>query len=252
MKISGIYQIQSKIKPRRIYVGSAAYLKNRWYEHLKLLRKNNHHSIKLQNHFNKYGESDLIFIILEQCLPEFLIIREQYYIDTLNPFFNICQIAGSTLGFLHSIETKLILSEKAKTRKISDSTKKKISESLMGEKNHFFGKHHTKDSINKLSESAKKRPTDSDETRKKKSDSHKGKGIGANNPMFGVRRFGKDNPMYGKTCWRRGKKFPSISDEHRRKLSEAGKKRKHTEAELKIMSEAQKKAWIIRKQKKIA
>jgi hypothetical protein len=33
-KISSIYQIQSKIKPERIYIGSAVNIKHRWGIHL--------------------------------------------------------------------------------------------------------------------------------------------------------------------------------------------------------------------------
>lgn len=108
MKISAIYKIQSIIHPDRIYVGSAINIKKRWWNHLSDLKKNRHHSIILQNHYNKYGKSDLIFIIIEPCLPEFLIIREQYHVDTLNPYFNVCKTvshSGGMKGKHHSEET---------------------------------------------------------------------------------------------------------------------------------------------------
>ena len=105
MKISGIYKIQSTVNSERVYIGSAVNISRRWILHLFDLRHNKHHSPKLQNHFNKYGESDLVFIIVEPCLPEFLIGREQFYIDTLNPFFNIVKTAGSILGYKHSVQT---------------------------------------------------------------------------------------------------------------------------------------------------
>ena len=69
MKISGIYQIQSIIKPERIYVGSGINIYQRWTQHKRELRQNKHHSIKLQRHYDKYGESDLVFIIIEPCFP---------------------------------------------------------------------------------------------------------------------------------------------------------------------------------------
>lgn len=106
MKASGIYKIQSKSAPERVYVGSAINLDHRWAVHLFQLRRNVHHSVKLQRHFNKYGEDDLVFITIEPCLPEFLVIREQYYIDLLSPFFNNAKIAGSSLGIKRSEETK--------------------------------------------------------------------------------------------------------------------------------------------------
>ena len=64
MKISGIYKIQSVIKPDRCYIGSGVCIKSRWNRHLCDLRHNRHWSKKLQNHYNKYGESDLQFSIL--------------------------------------------------------------------------------------------------------------------------------------------------------------------------------------------
>lgn len=106
--MTGIYKIESKINPNRIYIGSAININKRWWNHLSDLKKNRHHSIILQNHYNKYGKSDLIFIVIEPCFPEFLIIREQYYVDELNPYFNVCKIvshSGGMKGKHHSEET---------------------------------------------------------------------------------------------------------------------------------------------------
>jgi len=97
-EISAIYKIQSLIKPERVYIGSAINIGNRWNIHLFKLRRKEHHSLKLQNHFNKYGEADLQFSILLGCDKEDLIKTEQYFIDSYKPWFNICQFAGSPLG----------------------------------------------------------------------------------------------------------------------------------------------------------
>jgi group I intron endonuclease len=123
-----IYKIQSKIKPERIYIGSATIVERRWKLHLFQLRKGIHHSRKLQNHYNKYGESDLQFSILLGCEKEELIDKEQFFIDSLNPYFNICQLVGSTRGI-----------------KLSEDTRKKMSISRQKEKNPFFGKHHSEE-----------------------------------------------------------------------------------------------------------
>lgn len=116
MKLTGIYQIQSKIHPERVYIGSALYIKGRWGEHLRKIKLGGHHSNKLQYHANKYGIEDLVFSVLEPCLPENLIQREQYYIDTLNPWFNIAKIAGSNFGVKHSEESIRKTAEKNKGR----------------------------------------------------------------------------------------------------------------------------------------
>src|ERR1035437_713631 len=138
MNISGVYQIQSKVKPERIYIGSAVNIDNRWKNHLKALRKNTHHSKKLQSHFNKYNESDLQFSVLLGCEKEDLIKVEQYFLDSHNPYFNICKIAGNTLGT---------------RRKLSKETCRRMSFARMGDKNPNFGKHQTE--FNKLKSSEK-------------------------------------------------------------------------------------------------
>lgn len=131
MKISGIYKIQSIVKPERCYIGSAVNIKSRWESHLRTLRNGKHHSLKLQRHFDKHGEEDLIFIIIEPCFPQFLICREQSYIDSLKPYFNICMIAGSSLGIHFKIRQKKIL---------SIEHKKNISIGNIGKIGHWRGK----------------------------------------------------------------------------------------------------------------
>jgi len=104
--ISGIYQIQSKIKPERIYIGSAVNINHRWECHISDLQLNKHHSKKLQRHFNKYGKDDLVFSVLVTCEKEQLIQFEQYYLDFYHPYFNVCKIAGlgCQLGLKRSVE----------------------------------------------------------------------------------------------------------------------------------------------------
>jgi group I intron endonuclease len=141
MKIAGIYQIQSKIKPDRIYIGSSNNVRRRWYRHLQQLRENKHHSSKLQYHYNKYGINDLVFIIKEPCFPEFLIIREQEYLDKLKPYFNSSLIAGSTLGYpawnkgkkgIYTKEVLIKMSLAKKNKPLLEEHKNKIRNSCKG------------------------------------------------------------------------------------------------------------------------
>lgn len=60
----------------------------------------------MQNHFNKHGDV-FEFYILKICSKNNLIKWEQHYIDTLNPEFNICKTAGSSLGRKHDAKAKL-------------------------------------------------------------------------------------------------------------------------------------------------
>jgi len=138
MKISCIYKISS-ISKNRFYIGSAVDFKGRSRVHKHDLIKNIHHSQKLQRHFNKYGINDLFFTIIEIVEDKNnLIEREQFYIDTLNPYFNICKIAGNSLGVKRS-------------KKFCDNLSK-----LHKNNKYWVGKKHTQESKNKLSEIHKK------------------------------------------------------------------------------------------------
>jgi group I intron endonuclease len=144
----GIYKIQSIIKPKQFYIGSAINFNNRKDSHLCFLRKNKHHSEKLQNHFNKYGESDLRFEFLIGCNEKDLICIEQFFIDSLNPYFNICKIAGNTLGFKHSEESK---QKMRKPKNISNEVREKMKEIKLGNTNGFKkGQKHSGNNIWKI------------------------------------------------------------------------------------------------------
>lgn len=136
--ISGIYQIQSKCKPERIYIGSSFGIQRRWYNHLCDLRKNKHGSGKLQNHYNKYGESDLLFSIILGCDRSDLLKIEQYFIDSYKPYFNFCSKAGNCSGRIVSEESreKNRLSHIGLNKGIkrSNETRLRISKALKGKK----------------------------------------------------------------------------------------------------------------------
>lgn len=101
----GVYKIENLVNGK-IYVGSSCKISFRWKRHLYHLRHNIHNNKKLQRSYNKHGEDSFLFEILELCTPEELFIREQAWIDTLHPYYNISKVAGSILGYKHSEETK--------------------------------------------------------------------------------------------------------------------------------------------------
>ena len=130
MESKGVYKIINIINGK-IYVGSASSkggFRKRWNEHRSALKNNQHHSKHLQSAWNKYGENSFIFEIIEIVIDVNLILeREQHYLDLLKPEYNICKIAGNTLGIKLSDEHK---------KKISDIAKLRI-----GDKNPFYGKN---------------------------------------------------------------------------------------------------------------
>lgn len=62
----------------------------------------------------KYGYSNFQLEILEYTTLENILEREQYYLDFLKPEYNILKIAGSSLGFKYSEETKAKMKVRSK------------------------------------------------------------------------------------------------------------------------------------------
>lgn len=85
--IMGVYKIEN-IKNHKVYIGSSKNIYNRWRQHLRQLKANNHHSIKLQRCYNKLKDkSTLQFSIVEIVNNESVLKnREQYYIDKYDAF----------------------------------------------------------------------------------------------------------------------------------------------------------------------
>ena len=78
----------------KIYVGSSVKIEARWSGHKKLLQKGRHTSRHFQHAWDKYGHEAFSFEIIEECLRDKLLEREQYWIDNLKPELNITTKAG--------------------------------------------------------------------------------------------------------------------------------------------------------------
>lgn len=86
----GIYKITCEGNSK-IYIGSSVNIRERWQQHLALLRGNRHSSIYLQNSYNKYGEDSFKFEVLVRLIEfneEVLRDLEWYYIEKYQPAFN--------------------------------------------------------------------------------------------------------------------------------------------------------------------
>lgn len=88
LEISGVYIITNSINGKR-YIGSSNNIRKRLWKHRSLLRHDKHENPHLQNAWNKYGEDNFVYSILEECDVSILLEREQYYIDILKPEYNI-------------------------------------------------------------------------------------------------------------------------------------------------------------------
>lgn len=80
-----IYKIEGRTNGR-CYVGSTSNYKNRWGFHRYLLRAKKHHSSRLQTAFNRHGEMNFSFEVIEICNSKNRLVRESFWIEKLGAF----------------------------------------------------------------------------------------------------------------------------------------------------------------------
>jgi group I intron endonuclease len=110
MKNGGIYWIKNLVN-HHIYVGSSVNFSKRWTDHKRDLENNKHCNSYLQNAWNKYRKNNFVFEILEKVEnKKELVKREQFYLNSLKPEYNICANAGNTYGTKRTREQLLNIS----------------------------------------------------------------------------------------------------------------------------------------------
>lgn len=104
----GVYKIIC-LTNSKVYIGSSQTIRQRIINHKSSLRLNKHANIHLQRAFNKYGEVNFSFELIEYCTTTVLLDREQYYIDlydSYNKGFNRMPLASSPRGRVYSEEER--------------------------------------------------------------------------------------------------------------------------------------------------
>ncbi|PZO39817.1 MAG: hypothetical protein DCF19_13060 [Pseudanabaena frigida] len=89
----GIYQIVNQVNGKS-YIGQSRNIEKRWRKHKSGLNRETalqQGSYPLRSAFLKYGLIKFKFEIIEECSENDLLIREQYWIDKINPEYN-CNI----------------------------------------------------------------------------------------------------------------------------------------------------------------
>lgn len=154
LKDSGIYCIYSICKGTR-YIGQAVAFGVRWNRHKNELSRGIHPNHYLQNHYNKYGEQDLIYSVIEvvdrgemtlEDFKQLLNTKEQEYINKSENLFNMAIVVGSKLGVNHTEESRLKMSETRRklnsgkgVRQVSDKYKVNISVKINSKRNITLG-----------------------------------------------------------------------------------------------------------------
>lgn len=134
----GIYAIKNKIN-NKIYIGQSNDIENRWRCHRSHLRRGVHQNQHLQGAWNKYGEDNFDFFILELCEIYNIDELERCYIEKYNSM-------NSEYGYNYESGGNL-------NKRVSEQTREKISKNhadVSRENNPFYNKKHSKESIQKF------------------------------------------------------------------------------------------------------
>ena len=180
-----IYKITNTINDKS-YIGISIHPpeKSRVRDHLS-----GHGNRIISNAVKKYGRDAFTYEILEdniflELLPDLEISYIKHY-QTVAPFgYNLTHGGEGTLGYRPSAEHR-----------------RKLSETRKGEKNGFFGKKHSAETLLKIGEASKGRKH-SAETCRRISEAQKGRKRKKCSPKsrrkMSEAQKGKNNPNYGK------------------------------------------------------
>ena len=84
---SGVYMVKNLINGKK-YIGQSIKPQLRKCAHASIGKMNNSNP-NIQIDLKQYGRDTFVFGIIEHCKPEQLLEREQYYINLLNPEYNV-------------------------------------------------------------------------------------------------------------------------------------------------------------------
>lgn len=127
--ISGIYKIENKINGK-CYIGSSKNVENRWKRHLSVLSNNSHYNTHLQRAVDIYGLDNFAFSIIMNCNIDDLAHYETAYIEEFDSYasgYNQTQT-----GYPFSEESIKQMTRDRKGKRLSDTHKQNISDSLKG------------------------------------------------------------------------------------------------------------------------
>lgn len=167
------------------YIGQSIDIYKRWRQHKNELNNDTHRNEHLQNAWKIYKECSFRFFIVEECDVFDLNSREVYYI-------NLFKVENRNYGY--NIEpggnsNKIIPNETRIKMSLAKSD-------YFGEKNSFYGKHHSEDTKKYLRELWDNSEWSND-MRRKMSENHADVS-GENNPMYGKKHTAKSKENMSK------------------------------------------------------
>ena len=134
--ICGIYKIENRVN-HKIYIGQSVDIYTRWYNHKHSLCNGIHYNTHLQKSWDKYGEDNFEFYVIQECAENDLNHLEIEYISQYRSYdgrFGYNLTFGGEGGVPN------------------DETRAKFSQINSGDNNPMFGKYHTTETKKKISE----------------------------------------------------------------------------------------------------
>lgn len=196
-----IYAVVNK-ENSNVYIGQAAFPRQRWYQHKTLLRKQEHSNSHLQRAWQKYGEGNFEHFVLDEFPTRAECDEaEKLYIawyKQLGIAYNICDGGEGTCGLPRTPEHQAKIVESG--RKTWTPERREHLASLKRGNKYFEGKSHSEETKQVMSESRK----------------------GELNPHYGKATSVKQKQAASAT-WK-GKQRGPFTEEHKQKIREARQK----------------------------
>lgn len=143
-KRSGIYCLIN-LYNFGMYVGQSQNLLTRFNNYLNPSYLNNpkNNGMPISQALLKYGPQGFALLIIEYTSVIQLDLREIFWIDLLQPYYNVLSGGLTSRGYRHTDAAKAKMSKMATGRKHATATRGLISQTSTGANNGFFGKAHS-------------------------------------------------------------------------------------------------------------
>lgn len=161
-QLPGVYAIKC-IPNGRIYIGSSKNIEVRRKRHLSDLMARRHTSRHMQSSFDKYSADNFLFTVLYFSNIEVeRLQQETRFISIISPsiLFNSAPVAGTTLGYKHTPETRNLMSAQRTGKPLTNAQKIALSRSRHGKPKSRLhkqalsvaqtGKRHSDETIEKI------------------------------------------------------------------------------------------------------
>ena len=143
-RISGIYSWENQVNKKK-YIGQSVDIWDRWSSHRMGLNRNKSGCTALQYAWNKYGEDNFVFYVIEECTIDELDDSEAFWMKFLQSDihewgYNICGGGKSNRVFPEEMRKKMSDAKIGKTTwnkgiPMKEETKQKMIDAKIGYKN---------------------------------------------------------------------------------------------------------------------